>query len=49
MMPSEHRPLQGIEAYLFDVFGTVVDWYGSISGALKDAAPFAFADEGELP
>ncbi|KAI0641235.1 haloacid dehalogenase [Trametes meyenii] len=28
--------LQGVEAYVFDVFGTVVDWYGSVSSALKD-------------
>ena len=48
-MSSELKPLQGVEAYLFDVFGTVVDWYHSVSGALKDAAPSTFADEGELP
>ncbi|KAI0770922.1 haloacid dehalogenase [Trametes elegans] len=28
------NPLEGIEAYVFDVFGTVVDWYGSITRAL---------------
>ncbi|KAJ3485502.1 hypothetical protein NLI96_g4920 [Meripilus lineatus] len=29
-MADEH-PLQGVEALLFDVFGTVVDWRGSVT------------------
>ncbi|KAI0638746.1 haloacid dehalogenase [Trametes polyzona] len=29
------EPLQGVEAYVFDVFGTVVDWYGSVTRALE--------------
>ena len=49
MAASHANPLGGVEAYIFDVFGTVVDWYHSVSGALKDAAPSALADEGELP
>ncbi|KAI9062297.1 haloacid dehalogenase [Trametes sanguinea] len=28
------NPLQGVEAYVFDVFGTVVDWYGSVTKQL---------------
>ncbi|KAH9920511.1 haloacid dehalogenase [Epithele typhae] len=38
-------PLAGVEAYLFDVFGTVVDWYGSVSRSLKESAPASFQDE----
>ncbi|KAI0653787.1 haloacid dehalogenase [Cubamyces menziesii] len=32
------EPLRGVEAYVFDIFGTVVDWYGSVSEALADFA-----------
>ncbi|KAL1940511.1 hypothetical protein VTO73DRAFT_7946 [Trametes versicolor] len=32
------NPLQGVEAYVFDVFGTVVDWRGSVTRALADFA-----------
>lgn len=31
--------LKGVEAYIFDVFGTVVDWYGNITKVLAEAAP----------
>ncbi|KAH9885614.1 haloacid dehalogenase [Cubamyces lactineus] len=42
-------PLQGVEAYVFDVFGTVVDWYGSVSKALADfAGPGIEEDWGSL-
>lgn len=27
--------LRGVEALLFDVFGTVVDWQGSVAAELK--------------
>ncbi|KAI0364922.1 haloacid dehalogenase [Pilatotrama ljubarskyi] len=33
------KPLEGVEAYVFDVFGTVVDWYGSITKQLTELAP----------
>ncbi|KAI0353234.1 haloacid dehalogenase [Trametes cingulata] len=33
------RPLAGVEAYVFDVFGTVVDWYGSVTKQLAEFAP----------
>ncbi|KAI0737580.1 haloacid dehalogenase [Daedaleopsis nitida] len=38
-MSSQADALQGVEAYIFDVFGTVVDWYGNITKALAAAAP----------
>ena len=38
-MHSTADSLKGVEAYIFDVFGTVVDWYGNIIKALADAAP----------
>ncbi|KAI0716153.1 haloacid dehalogenase [Cerioporus squamosus] len=44
-MSSESGPLSGVEAYVFDVFGTVVDWYGSVTRALEKAAPAEYADE----
>lgn len=28
--------LSGVEAYLFDVFGTVVDWQGSVARELQE-------------
>lgn len=28
---ADAHPLDGVEALLFDVFGTVVDWRGSVS------------------
>lgn len=31
--------LNGVEALVFDVFGTVVDWRGSVSSALHDQYP----------
>ena len=31
--------LQNVEALVFDVFGTVVDWRGSVSSALREANP----------
>lgn len=27
--------MEGVEALLFDVFGTVVDWHGSVTNELK--------------
>ncbi len=27
--------MEGVEALTFDVFGTVVDWHGSVSAELK--------------
>ena len=38
-MQSTPEALKGVEAYVFDVFGTVVDWYGNITGQLAAAAP----------
>ncbi|KAI0329133.1 haloacid dehalogenase [Cubamyces sp. BRFM 1775] len=38
-------PLRGVEAYVFDVFGTVVDWYGSASEALADFAGPGLKDD----
>lgn len=29
------RPLQGVKALLYDVFGTVVDWQGSVHRQLE--------------
>lgn len=34
-MSDSTNPLDGVEAYVFDVFGTVVDWYGSLTRALE--------------
>ena len=45
-MSSGSNPLSGVEAYVFDVFGTVVDWYGSVTRALEKAAPDGYVDEG---
>ncbi|KAK7028522.1 hypothetical protein R3P38DRAFT_2936938 [Favolaschia claudopus] len=28
-------PLSGVQALLFDVFGTVVDWHGSVTKELE--------------
>ncbi|TFK78259.1 haloacid dehalogenase [Polyporus arcularius HHB13444] len=38
-MSHQASPLAGVEVYIFDVFGTVVDWYGNITKALAAAAP----------
>lgn len=38
-MASSSEALKGVEAYIFDVFGTVVDWYGNITSQLAAAAP----------
>ncbi|EJF60431.1 haloacid dehalogenase [Dichomitus squalens LYAD-421 SS1] len=38
-MSSTHEALKDVEAYIFDVFGTVVDWYGNITEQLAAAAP----------
>lgn len=32
---SASDALKGVEAYLFDVFGTVVDWQGSVAEELR--------------
>ena len=34
-MNTDKNPLKGIEALTFDVFGTVVDWHGSVVRAMK--------------
>ena len=47
-MSEEANPLDGVEAYVFDVFGTVVDWYGSVTGALEASAPESLKKEGRL-
>ncbi|PIL30019.1 hypothetical protein GSI_07931 [Ganoderma sinense ZZ0214-1] len=39
------NPLSGVEAYVFDVFGTVVDWYGSVTRALEAFAPESLKSE----
>ena len=46
-MSDAANPLEGVEAYVFDVFGTVVDWYGSVTRALEGGAPEALKNEGE--
>lgn len=38
--------LRNIEALIFDVFGTVVDWRGSVSASLRDLNPSL--DEGKM-
>ena len=35
-----------VEAYLFDVFGTVVDWYGSVTRGLEACAPSEAKEQG---
>lgn len=37
-MSSDEDPLKGVEALTFDVFGTVVDWHGSVVRAMKQRA-----------
>ncbi|KAI0069867.1 haloacid dehalogenase [Panus rudis PR-1116 ss-1] len=39
MSPTDANPLKDVEAFVFDVFGTVVDWRGSVSKALRAAFP----------
>ena len=46
MTSQDLRPLEGVEAYLFDVFGTVVDWHGSVTRSLTSFAPPEIAEEG---
>lgn len=36
---TEGPILGGVEAFLFDVFGTVVDWRGSLAEGLRNANP----------
>ena len=47
-MSKAANPLDGVEVYVFDVFGTVVDWYGSVTGALEASAPESLKKEGRL-
>lgn len=47
-MSAASQSLVGVEAYVFDVFGTVVDWYGNITSTLAAAAPGG-GDEGTSP
>lgn len=37
-MSSDEGLLKGVEALTFDVFGTVVDWHGSVVRAMKQRA-----------
>ncbi|KAI8969679.1 haloacid dehalogenase [Trametes punicea] len=41
-------PLQDVEAYVFDVFGTVVDWYGSVTQQLVEFAGTQSEDWGSF-
>lgn len=36
-MSATPNPLHGVEALLFDVFGTVVDWQGSVARELAES------------
>ncbi|KAI0633829.1 haloacid dehalogenase [Trametes polyzona] len=36
---SSSQALSGVEAFVFDVFGTTVDWYGNITRSLAASAP----------
>ncbi len=45
-MSDPANPLNGVEAYVFDVFGTVVDWYGSVTRALAAFVPESLKNEG---
>lgn len=36
MTPGDGEALKDVEAYLFDVFGTVVDWQGSVARELRE-------------
>ncbi|KAI0762299.1 haloacid dehalogenase [Fomes fomentarius] len=44
-MSTTANPLLGVEAYVFDVFGTVVNWYDSVTRALEKAAPDGHSNE----
>ncbi|KAI1787654.1 haloacid dehalogenase [Ganoderma leucocontextum] len=44
-MSDSANALNGVEAYVFDVFGTVVDWYGSVTRALEGFAPESLKNE----
>lgn len=37
-MSEKRNPLAGVEALTFDVFGTVVDWLGTVSRELETRA-----------
>ncbi|CAL1697128.1 unnamed protein product [Somion occarium] len=43
---TEGPILGGVEAFLFDVFGTVVDWRGSLAEGLRNANPHLEEDWG---
>lgn len=45
------HPLEGVEALLFDVFGTVVDWLGTVEREVKRSAETLghAGDEGRSP
>lgn len=47
-MSTTANPLLGVEAYVFDVFGTVVNWYDSVTRALEKAAPDGHSNEGKF-
>lgn len=51
-MSPPQSVLPGVEALTFDVFGTVVDWHGSVVRAVKAKAAKAtgidvYSDEGD--
>lgn len=51
-MSPPQSVLPGVEALTFDVFGTVVDWHGSVVRAVKAKAANAtdidvYSDEGD--
>ena len=41
---SSPKPLEGADVFIFDVFGTVIDWYGNIVKVLAEAAPVGATD-----
>ncbi|KAI0768774.1 haloacid dehalogenase [Trametes elegans] len=43
-MSTAAEALRGVEAYVFDVFGTTVDWYANIMRELEKSAPGVNAD-----
>lgn len=47
---NSRKPLEGVQALVFDVFGTVVDWHGSIVRELLDKShDTQFEHEGTSP
>ena len=48
-MATADSPLKGAEVFVFDIFGTVIDWYGNITVALAAAAPAGATDGKYVP